>query len=50
MIQLEVHILSRQTKSPMEVEGNNDALREELDLIEEIRSGPHLERPCLNKI
>lgn len=44
VILIEVHIPSRRTEAPMNVEENSEALREKIDMVEEVRSGASLKQ------
>ncbi|MCI42096.1 hypothetical protein A2U01_0063331, partial [Trifolium medium] len=46
---VEVGEPSRRTEQPLEEELNDDALREELDLVEEIRTGASLGEATLKQ-
>lgn len=49
VILVKVHIPSRRTESPLEIEENNEVIREELDLVEEGRSGASLREASLKQ-
>ena len=49
VIPIEIHVPSRRTEAPLDEEGNKESLREELDLVEEVRSGAALREASLKQ-
>ena len=49
VIPIEMHVPTRQTEAPMDVDTNDEVLRQELDLVEEIRTGASLRETSLKQ-